>query len=930
MLMSDSPMTRDNRMFQRILLLRFLAILLLNVWFSAISFGQDVWLQNHSSPVSGCSLSNEQVNVLINNNSGSIMASNTINVSYTIDGGSLTQQLLNSNLFPGASWNFTFAVDADLSACGSHAIKVWVTRAGDANHLNDTVQWVVQNDCPIVPGTISGGTSVCASGNSGSLTLGGWSYGTIVDWQTSIDGGATWSPTGVTASTLNYGGLTQDTRYQVVIEGGMCVDDTAGFADVLVQQPIVPGTISGSDSLCISTASGMLNLSGNTGAVINWESSDDEGFTWMPIVNNTTSHNYVSLTNTTWFRALVEGNACPDMYSDTAIIYVEQLTDPGDLTGIDSLCITNASGIITVGGNIGSVSYWESSINNGLSWSNISNQTTTLNYSSLTSTTLFRVYTDGGFCPSYYSDTVEIFVQPIPGRPTTLGSDSLCITAASGVLNLVGASTGVLDWESSSNNGVSWFPIGNNTNSLNYNLLSQTTLYRVLLDGEFCLDYYSDTAEIFVEQLTDPAVLTGGDSLCISNASGVVTATGNIGNVVYWQSSADGGVTWDSIPLTATGIAFTNLTQTIWYQVYTDGGFCPSYFSDTAIVYVEPLVIPGQLTGSDSVCGISGNGILTLNGGSGTVDHWEYSTDGGLTWTTDPTSTTTFNYNGVTTTTLYRVYTNGVFCASVYSDTAMLYVETASDAGTLQSSGGVCPGGNYNLSLTGQVASTYSWESSVDGITWTPTSNTGLPLHTSTGILSDSLFRVIVQNGICVPDTSNTATITVFAPPIANAGADTSLFLGDSVQLLGSGGVLGIWMPGAFLSDSTIANPVAFPTTTTTYIYTIIDANGCIDDDTMIVTVYPPNDLIIRNVITANDDQYNDTWIISGIEYFPSTFVIVFNIYGEEVYKNSDYQNDWKGTYNDKRLPNGTYYYTVIPGGSEEKLKGTLTILGDE
>ena len=191
-----------------------------------------------------------------------------------------------------------------------------------------------------------------------------------------------------------------------------------------------------------------------------------------------------------------------------------------------------------------------------------------------------------------------------------------------------------------------------------------------------------------------------------------------------------------------------NLTQTTWYQVYTDGGFCPSYFSDTAIVYVEPLVIPGLVSGSDSVCGISGNGAMTLNGGSGAVDHWEYSTDGGATWTTVANSTTTLNYSGVTTSTLYRVFTKGVFCIGVYSDTALLYVETPSDAGTLQSSDSVCPGGNYNLSVTGQVASSYYWESSVDGITWNATPNAGLPTHSVTGIfirftVFGSLFKTV-------------------------------------------------------------------------------------------------------------------------------------------------------------------------------------------
>src|SRR6478609_9056538 len=126
----------------------FFWIVLLLCLVNNIGYGQDVWLQNHFSPNSGCSLSaSETVTVLVNNNSGVIMPSNTINVSYTVNGGSITQQLLSSNLTAGASWNFSFSVKANLSACGVHTLKVWVSRAGDVNHLNDTLKWVVKNDC---------------------------------------------------------------------------------------------------------------------------------------------------------------------------------------------------------------------------------------------------------------------------------------------------------------------------------------------------------------------------------------------------------------------------------------------------------------------------------------------------------------------------------------------------------------------------------------------------------------------------------------------------------------------------------------------------------------------------------------------------------------------------------------------------------------
>lgn len=116
-----------------------------------LALAQDVWLQNHFSPNSGIQLSSsENVTVLVNNNSGVIMPSNTIQVNYTINGGATVSQMLSSNLTAGASWNFTFSVKANLSVYGTYIIKVWVVRAGDVNQLNDTLQWTVQNDCIVM------------------------------------------------------------------------------------------------------------------------------------------------------------------------------------------------------------------------------------------------------------------------------------------------------------------------------------------------------------------------------------------------------------------------------------------------------------------------------------------------------------------------------------------------------------------------------------------------------------------------------------------------------------------------------------------------------------------------------------------------------------------------------------------------------------
>lgn len=75
----------------------------------------------------------------------------------------------------------------------------------------------------------------------------------------------------------------------------------------------------------------------------------------------------------------------------------------------------------------------------------------------------------------------------------------------------------------------------------------------------------------------------------------------------------------------------------------------------------------------------------------------------------------------------------------------------------------------------------------------------------------------------------------------SDAGADTSICNGSSVQLNSSapGAVSYAWTPTTALSNPSIANPIANPTVTTTYVVAITNGSGCTDNDTMVVTVVP-------------------------------------------------------------------------------------------
>lgn len=98
--------------------------------------------------------------------------------------------------------------------------------------------------------------------------------------------------------------------------------------------------------------------------------------------------------------------------------------------------------------------------------------------------------------------------------------------------------------------------------------------------------------------------------------------------------------------------------------------------------------------------------------------------------------------------------------------------------------------------------------------------------------------KLIVTNIVGCPD-STTRTILVHPIPTAVAGSSATICEGDSVQLIGSGGNDFLWSPAAFLADSEIPNPLAFPSSTTTFTLTVTNQFGCQDSDTVTVTVIP-------------------------------------------------------------------------------------------
>jgi gliding motility-associated-like protein len=83
----------------------------------------------------------------------------------------------------------------------------------------------------------------------------------------------------------------------------------------------------------------------------------------------------------------------------------------------------------------------------------------------------------------------------------------------------------------------------------------------------------------------------------------------------------------------------------------------------------------------------------------------------------------------------------------------------------------------------------------------------------------------------------DTVVVTVNPLPLAFAGNDTAICVGDNVQLQASGGTLYTWSPTSRLSCVACNNPIANPIITTQYKVRVTDANLCVSEDSLTITV---------------------------------------------------------------------------------------------
>ena len=476
------------------------------------------------------------------------------------------------------------------------------------------------------PGIITGPTEVClnatgqvfsVANNPPTMPIGG-----TTEYVWSVPAG--WTITGGQGTrqiTVDVGGTAGSRTVSVInryTSDPRCPSPSRTFA-VNVSPLSVGGTVSGTSPICLNS-SVTLTLSGHTGAVQRWERRLLPAGAWNNVANTTTAYTYTPPSVGTWeFRALVQSGSCSQAYSSVFQVVVDPLSVGGTTLGGNSpICINTPTGDITLSGHTGTVVRWQWRRNGG-SWNNITNTTTTLNYTPTNSGTYdFRAEIKSGSCPSVYSTLTTIIVNPVSvGGAVGGGSTPICFGSPTGTMTLGGYTGTILRWQKRLDAGA-WVDIANtNATYAETPASAGTWQYRAEVQSGACPPAWSAARSIVVTPPSVGGTINGGMTpLCPGVNTGVMTLSGHLGSVVRWEKRVDGG-SWSNIANTNTTYSEIPSSSGTWdYRAFVQNSPCPGEYSSIRTLIVRPQY-SAQLHDDISICNNTGTNFnIVLSGGA--------------------------------------------------------------------------------------------------------------------------------------------------------------------------------------------------------------------------------------------------------------------------------------------------------------------------
>lgn len=511
----------------------------------------------------------------------------------------------------------------------------------------------------------------------------------------------------------------------------------------------------------------------------------------------------------------------------------------------------------------------------GYSWSNgVSGDSITVSDDNV-----YYVTVNKNGCYKSIADSVEF--KPSP-TPEILGTLALCgSTTTDLVLDSASLYTSIV-WSTGDTNDSLNVPAGT---------------YSVTVSNSFGCTATSPSVTVSTSSLS---VSAGAMTFCDGDSTLLTANAAPAGGAVYaWFDSSDSS----NVYVDTTGTYYVTVS-------YANGCF----ISDTISVVSIPVGVPvTTFTYNSPVCKLGSNPVpivapdLTPGG--------NFSSSPGLSINA---STGVINLAAST--------------AGTYTVTYTVPASTCGPAGTTSAGITIQPVANSILGFSYQTvcASDTNQFSALDpGFTsgGVFSAASGLNINDSTGEISVTsstpgsyLVTYTLADdttvGVCRTGGFDTASIKINPLPSIGITSDQTIWIGNSVTLIASGGIDYSWSPAIGLSCILCDTSIAAPVNTTSYCVTVIDTMGCIDSSCVRINVEIPcnsnRNLEMPNAFTPNGDGYNDELCNYGWDECVTNFVIyIYDRWGEKVFESTNPNFCWDGIYKGELLDPAVFVYFI-------------------
>lgn len=491
---------------------------------------------------------------------------------------------------------------------------------------------------------------------------------------------------------------------------------------------------------------------------------------------------------------------------------------------------------------------------------------------------MYEVYIeDANGCLSPVSDPVSVEVYPGPEAPvlTALGDLAFC-------------AGGSVELEAESGFEVYYWSDGGDGRSRTISIPGVFSVSGSDING--CKSVPSNEVVVTVNPIPDqPAITPPGPLYVLIGDSVQLAAPANSSYLWY-----PGGETAQAIYVKASGD----------YSVTVENEFgCWSILSDAVTVTVSDQLPPPEVTASGPLTFCRG-GTVILSGPEGYTGYKWSGGENDRTITVSESSAyslVVMDENGYFSfpSEEITITVNDIPDLSLVQMTEPTCAGNSDGSITVEASGGLSP---YGFEWTGSETTTSSLTGLGKGnysVTVTDQNSCSSALELELGEPGLLVVEMLVTNAFC-PDFSDGSVELVITG--GNEPYSISWKSGENLVLLDQ------LPPGTYEVD-------------------VFDDNNCTSNGTATVGYDHDFCFTVPEIITPNNDGWNDEWRIEGLEVYPEVTLEIFDRTGRRVFYSEGHEEYFKGMLNGKELPMESYHYVIDLHNGTERIIGNITII---